>query len=159
MPSTTLHRVPAPAPGTSLPPLPHNHQQPDGKLFDTAASCSGSTRAHLERLLEELGSAPLERFQSQLWRWKTVMQRFATGGGRWQPHSHGTSSNHSTCHSSSSQLSKVHPSGTPTAGAASDTVTIHPGARDTQPTPLLSAVTAAPADPQEAEDWRSRLED
>lgn len=157
MPSTMLHRVPTQAPGTSLPSLPHNHQQPDGKLFNTAAICSGSTRAHLERLLEEFGSAPLERFQSQPWRWKTVMQRFATGGGRWQPHSHGMSSFHPTYHSSSSQLSKVHSSGTPTAGAASDTVTIHPGAGDTQPTPLLFAVTAPPAAPQEAEDWRSRL--
>lgn len=58
-------------PGASLPLLPHNHQQADKTLFfyNKAANCSRETQEQvLKRLLGKLGSAPLERFQSQPWR-------------------------------------------------------------------------------------------
>lgn len=63
---------------------PASTQQADEKLFfyNKAANCSRQTQEQvLKRLLGQLGSAPLECFQSQPWRWKNraVMQRFVKG--------------------------------------------------------------------------------
>lgn len=71
--SSEHHCTAALTAGTSLPPLPCNHQQADERLlfYNKTANCSRQTQEQvLKRLLGELGSAPLERFQSQPWRGK-----------------------------------------------------------------------------------------
>lgn len=165
--SNEQHCMAALTPGALLPPLPHNHQQADEKLFfyNKAANCSRKTQEQvLKSLLGELGSAPLERFQSQPWRGKNraAKQRFAKGEegdstGRREALGNLAATVMSslinpraTAGCSSSQLSSS-PGSIPARNShCRSRVTRSPsppGQRMLSHTPLLSSATAAPAAP------------